>query len=79
MNHHLQTYVPEFSLQIYEDRGLVLPFLIEPISISALLGRSVILWFAVYEWCAPEAYEVDTLVLIARGFEVNKSTVEDWE
>ena len=56
-----------------------MPFLIEEISISALLGRSVIAGFAVYKWCAPEAYEVDTLVLIARCFEVNESTIEEWE
>ena len=56
-----------------------MPFLIEPISISALLGRLVVPWFAVYEWCAPETYEVDTLVLIARCFEVNKTAIEDWE
>ena len=77
MKHHLQTYIPEFPLQIYEDRGLVLAFLIEPVSISTLLGRSERSWFAVYERFAPESDEMDALVIVARRFEVNKSSIEE--
>ena len=79
MKHHLQTYVPEFSSQIYEDRGLVLTFMIEPVSISTLLRRSEISWFAIYERTATEPDEMDTLILVARRFEVYKSPVEKWK
>lgn len=79
VKHHLQTYIPELFFQIYEDRGLVLAYVIEPVSISTLLGRSEGSWLAIYERCAPKSDEMDALVLVARCFEVNKSPIEEWE
>lgn len=79
MKHHLQTYVPEFFSQIYEDRGLVLAFMIEPVSISTLLGGSERSRFAIYERIAPESDEMHTLILVARRFEVYKSPVVKWK
>ena len=79
MKHHLQTYVPEFFSQIYKDRGLVLAFMIEPVSISTLLRGSERSWFAIYERTAAEPDEMDTLILVARRFEVYNSPVEKWK
>lgn len=79
MKHHLQTYVPKFFSQIYEDRALVLASMIEPVFISTLLGRSETSWFAFYKWFASETDEMDALVLVARRFEVNKGPVKEWK
>ena len=53
--------------------------MIEPVSISTLLGKCERSWFAIYERIAPEPDEMDTLILVARCFEVYKSPVEKWK
>ena len=54
-------------------------FVIEPVPISTLFGRCERSWFAIYERIAPETDEMDTLILVARRFEVYESPVEKWK
>jgi len=74
---HLQTDVPEFALQVNEDKILVLPLVVKPLGTCTVLGWLKEPRFSNDQRLAAKFCEMESLILVAGGFKVDERLVEE--